>query len=151
MQLSRREAVLGSLWAVAFAAAGFPVTRAMAEAETVEDAIAAFTGGVTPETGRVTLTVPEVAENGNIVPVSFAVDAGTNGDQRVEAVALLADDNPQPHVALFTFSPLSAEAAVTTRMRLARTQNVIAVARLADGSYFMDMKAVTVTVGGCGA
>jgi len=65
-------------------------------------------------------------------------------------VAIFADANPSPGVATFHFSELSGVAEATTRMRLAKTQNVIAVAKMKDGSVFMDSKEVKVTIGGCG-
>jgi sulfur-oxidizing protein SoxY len=68
----------------------------------------------------------------------------------VEFVAIFAEDNPSPDVVQFHFTALSGSASATTRMRLARTQNVIAVAKMADGSVFMDKKQVKVTIGGCG-
>jgi sulfur-oxidizing protein SoxY len=63
---------------------------------------------------------------------------------------ILADGNPRPEVATFHFTALSGTAAATTRMRLAKTQNVIALAKMADGSVYMDKKEVKVTIGGCG-
>ena len=60
------------------------------------------------------------------------------------------DGNPEPGIATFNFSPMSGEAAATTRIRLAKTQNVVAVAKMNDGSFFMDKKLVKVTIGGCG-
>ena len=71
-------------------------------------------------------------------------------DNYVQSVLILADGNPEPGVATFNFSPLSGEASATTRIRLAKTQNVVAVAKMSDGSVFMDKKLVKVTIGGCG-
>ena len=67
-----------------------------------------------------------------------------------DSVMILADGNPRPEVATFHFTALSGAAAATTRMRLAKTQNVIALAKMADGSVYMDKKEVKVTIGGCG-
>ena len=72
------------------------------------------------------------------------------GDDYVASVLILADGNPNPDVATFHFTALSGAAEATTRMRLAKTQNVIAVAKMSDGSVFMDKKEVKVTIGGCG-
>src|SRR3546814_14432826 len=93
---------------------------------------------------------PEIAENGNTVPISVSVDSEMTEASYVESVTLLADGNPNPAVATFHFTPMSGEASATTRMRLAKTQNVVAVAKLSDGSVFMDKKLVKVTIGGCG-
>ena len=73
-----------------------------------------------------------------------------DGDDVVESVMIGADGNPNPEVATFHFTAMSGAAEATTRMRLAKTQNVIAVARMADGSVYMDKKEVKVTIGGCG-
>jgi sulfur-oxidizing protein SoxY len=65
-------------------------------------------------------------------------------------VTLLADGNPNPAVATFHFTPLSGTATATTRIRLAKTQNVVAVAKMSNGAVFSDTKLVKVTIGGCG-
>ncbi len=99
--------------------------------------------------GRVSLTLPAVAENGNAVPITVEVDSAFDGSDRVASIMVLADGNPRPEIATFHFTELSASAAVTTRIRLARTQSVIALAKMVDGSIFMDRKQVEVTIGGC--
>ena len=109
-----------------------------------------FTGGVAPGEGKITLTAPEIAENGNTVPVSVSVESAMEGDDLVESVILFADGNPNPAVATFHFTAMSGAALATTRMRLAKTQNVVAVAKMKDGSFFIDRKEVKVTIGGCG-
>ena len=148
-QLSRRTALaLG----VAGAALGFvgsarPVSAAAKEAA---DQIAQFTGGKTPEKGKVTIELPEIAENGNTVPLSVAVDAPMSADNYVSDILVLADGNPNPGVATFHFSPMSGKAAASTRIRLAATQNIIAVAKTSKGEFFTNQKLVKVTIGGCG-
>ena len=135
------------------AAAGlvaFAPGRAFATPEETEKALATLTGGTEPQTGKISLTAPEIAENGNTVPVSISVDSAMEGDDLVESVIIFADGNPSPAVATFHFTELSGAALATTRMRLAKTQNVIAVAKMKDGSVFMDKKQVKVTIGGCG-
>ncbi|MEO1329914.1 MAG: thiosulfate oxidation carrier protein SoxY [Pseudomonadota bacterium] len=142
MRLNRREALMAGFGAAA--AAALPVTfatQAMA-ATAVDEAIAAFTGGAEVKEGGVTLTTPEIAENGNTVPIE--IDAGDATD-----VLILADGNPSPGVATFHFGALAVGTA-STRVRLATTQNVIAVAKLADGSFGKVERAVKVTIGGCG-
>jgi sulfur-oxidizing protein SoxY len=123
---------------------------ALADVEATDKFIMEFTGGKKPETGKITLTAPEIAENGNTVPVSVEVESAMTDGDLVESVLLVADGNPNPDVATFHFTAMSGTAAATTRMRLAKTQNVIAVAKMADGSVFMDKKEVKVTIGGCG-
>ncbi|MDP2733806.1 MAG: thiosulfate oxidation carrier protein SoxY, partial [Hoeflea sp.] len=99
---------------------------------------------------KITLTAPEIAENGNTVPISVSVESAMEGDDLVESVIIFADGNPSPAVATFHFTEMSGAALATTRMRLAKTQNVVAVAKMKDGSFFMDKKQVKVTIGGCG-
>jgi len=154
MQVTRRRAMsqtLGlSATALALAAFGPGLKFARADAAEVEKSLMEFTGGKTPEAGRITLTAPEIAENGNTVPVTVAVDSEMTESSYVESVMLLADGNPNPAVATFHFTPMSGAATATTRMRLAKTQNVLAIAKMNDGSVFMDKKQVKVTIGGCG-
>ena len=137
MELTRRNAL--ALGLGGFAAALLPV----AANATLAEALAAFTGGADVGEGGLTLTAPEIAENGNTVPVE--VDAP--GAVRV---AIFADGNPVPEVATFAFGPLAASQRAATRIRLATTQNVVAVAEMPDGSFVQASQEVKVTIGGCG-
>lgn len=150
MKLTRRHVLGLTMGAAAFAVAGARFTPALASVEETDKAIMDFTGGTAPGEGRITLTAPEIAENGNTVPVSVSVESAMEGDDLVESVVLFADGNPSPAVATFHFTEMSGAALATTRMRLAKTQNVVAVAKMKDGSFFMDKKEVKVTIGGCG-
>lgn len=150
MNLSRRQALALSAGAAAFTIAALRGSPVFAGVEEAAAKIAEFSGGKTPETGKITLSAPEIAENGNTVPISISVDSAMTGDDMVESVVILAEGNPNPDVATFHFTALSGTAAATTRMRLAKTQNVIALAKMADGSVYMDKKEVKVTIGGCG-
>lgn len=150
MKINRREALALSGGAAVLAMMGFSASVAYASTEDTDKAIMDFTGGKTPEKGKITLTAPEIAENGNTVPISINVESAMAGDDLVQSVIILADGNPNPAVATFNFTEASGAAAATTRMRLAKTQNVVAVAKMADGSVYMDKKQVKVTIGGCG-
>lgn len=149
MMLTRRKTLALSACASAAALSGIPAI-AWANAENTMKAVMEFTGGKEPASGLVALKAPEIAENGNTVPISVSVESDMTADSYVESVIVLAEGNPRPDVVTFHFSPLSGEAAATTRMRLARTQNVVAVAKMNDGSVFMDKREVKVTIGGCG-
>ena len=109
-----------------------------------------FTGGKTPAEGRVKLDLPEIAENGNTVPMTVTVESPMTEQSHVTDVLVVADENPRGGVVTFHFSPASGVAEANTRIRLAATQNVIAVAKMNDGSFFMASKQVKVTIGGCG-
>ena len=107
------------------------------------DLISDITGGVKASSGGIDLTAPEIAENGNTVPIS--VDA-----PGAVAITVLAAGNPTPGVARFNFGMGSGSQSCTTRIRLAGTQDVIAVAEMADGSFSAAHQTVKVTIGGCG-
>ena len=108
-----------------------------------DDAITAFTGGADVAEGGVTLTAPEIAENGNTVPISVSADGAS-------AIMVLAMGNPTPGVATFNFGELAGSQSASTRIRLAGTQEVVAIAKLADGSFARASSEVKVTIGGCG-
>ncbi|HVV61842.1 MAG TPA: thiosulfate oxidation carrier protein SoxY [Pseudolabrys sp.] len=144
---SRREAL--ALGAGALTAAGFG-GEAFATPQEAADAIAKFTGGKTAEKGKITIELPEIAENGNTVPLMVSVDAPMNADNYVSEVLVVSEGNPRPGVALFHFSPMSGKAVASTRIRLATTQNIIAVAKTSGGQIFTGQKLVKVTIGGCG-
>lgn len=138
MEITRRKALMLGAGATALAFMPFkPATAA------VEDAIAKFTGGAATSEGDITLTTPEIAENGNTVPV--AVDA-----PGAVSIAIFAAGNPNPDVVTFNFGPLAASHSASTRMRLAGTQDVIAIAKMPDGSFLRAANQVKVTIGGCG-
>ena len=137
MEFSRRETLALGLGAVALTVLPF---RANAAAD---DAIAAFTGGAEVGEGGLTLTAPEIAENGNTVPISVDAPGAT-------AIMVLATGNPTPGVATFNFGPLAGSQAASTRIRLAGTQDVVAIAKMADGSFVRAGSTVKVTIGGCG-
>jgi len=137
MKLTRRDTLL---MAMGTAVVGLMPARAFAA---VEDDIAAFTGGAEVGTAGITLVAPEIAENGNTVPIE--VDA-----PGAEAIVILAAGNPTPAVATVNFGPLAASQSASTRIRLAGTQDVIAIARMPDGSFVQASAEVKVTIGGCG-
>src|SRR5262245_57711180 len=126
--LSRRTALaLGLGTAAAWVGGSARATPSEAEAE-----IAKFTGGKPAETGRIAIDLPEIAENGAAVPLSVTVESPMTAADRVTDLLVVADGNPNPRVAAFRFSPMSARAEVATRIRLNASENVIVVARTAD-------------------
>ncbi len=139
MKLTRRDLmVMGS--------AGFAVTAfgaLPAFASLTDDEIAKITGGAEMGEGGITLTAPEIAENGNTVPIEVSAPGAT-------MIAVFADGNPVPNVATFKFGALNPSQSASTRMRLAGTQDVIAIAQMADGSFQKASANVKVTIGGCG-
>lgn len=140
MELTRRDTLAAAAGAVAAAALPAP---ALAEENGADALIKKFTGGAAAKAGGVEITAPEIAENGNTVPVSVAAPGAA-------AIMLVSTGNPRPEVATFTFGKLAASARASTRIRLAATQDLVAVARMADGSFAMGKRNVKVTIGGCG-
>lgn len=149
MNLVRRKLLGGTVSVAAMGLLG-GATTAYASAEDVAAAVKTFGGDAEVGTGIITLIAPEIAENGNSVPISVSVDSPMTDDDYVESVIILAEGNPSPEVATFNFSPASGAATASTRMRLAKTQNVVAVAKMSSGAIFTDTRNVKVTIGGCG-
>ncbi len=137
MTLDRRDVLLAGL--AAAVAAGFP---GPAVAAALDDLAAGFTGGAEPVEGGVTLILPAIAEDGSSVPVSIDAPGAV-------AILLFAPENPEPVVVTCRFGPAAGSRILSTRIRLARSQEVIALARMADGSVRSARSAVEVTVGGC--
>lgn len=132
------------------AAAVITVVRpACAEPDEMAAAINKFTGGREPLTGKVALDIAPLVENGNSVSVSVTVDHPMNDADFVKTIALFNEKNPQPNVAEFHLTPRAGRAWIATRMRLATTQHIVAVAKLKDGRCFIDRKEVIVTIAAC--
>jgi sulfur-oxidizing protein SoxY len=148
--LNRRQALIISLGGLAATALGWSSVPALATAEDAAKVIEEFTGGEKPGEGRVMIDLPEIADDGSAVPMTITVESPMTEESHVTEVLVVADGNPRPGVATFHFSPASGAAEVSTRIRLAQTENVIAVAKLNDGSFWWAKRAVKVTVGGCG-
>ncbi len=120
-------------------------TPAEADAE-----IAKFTGGKAAEAGKIAIDLPEIAENGNVVPLSISVDSPMSAVDYVSDILIVSDGNPFPGVIKFQLTPMSGRAEAATRIRLAATENVIVVAKTSAGKLYTARKLVKVTVGGCG-
>ncbi len=147
-----RRSLLIGLGAGGLAVVGMTlVPRAvLADAESMAAAIKERIGDRTAKEGRISLELPQIAENGNTVPIAVEVDSPMTEQDYVKAVHIFADKNPRATVASFHFTPRSGKARVATRMRLIKTQNVVAVAEMIDGSVYMASTEVKVTIGGCG-
>ncbi|SNT72882.1 sulfur-oxidizing protein SoxY [Paracoccus seriniphilus] len=145
MNLDRREVLVAAVAGAATVALPFSLAaQETAAPKTAEELIAEFTGGADVVEGDgVTLTAPEIAENGNTVPIS--VDAPGASE-----ILVLAPGNPTPPVARFTFGELAGSQSASTRIRLAQTQDVVAIAKFPDGTFMRSSSNVKVTIGGCG-
>lgn len=103
-----------------------------------------------PQDG-VQLTLPDIAENGNMVPFTVYVDSPMTDEDYVETITVLSTGNPQPVIGTFHFTPASGRALVGGRLRLARTQDLVVVAEMKSGALVSGRSNVKVTIGGCGA
>ena len=144
--ISRRNSLLLGF---AFALANHDLPEAFANDEAAAE-IAKFTGGQRPEQSKISLELPDIAENGNSVPLTVKVDSPMTAGDHVTDVLVVADRNPRPIVAVFQFTPLAGRAEAATRIRLAATQNIVAIAKTNTGLLFSDQRLVKVTIGGCG-
>ncbi len=139
MKITRRETLMLALGAAAAAL----IPSNVFAAASYEDAVAGFTGGASVGEGGITLIAPEIAENGNTVPIEVIAPGAV-------AITVFAEKNPSPEVVSFKFGPLSGSQRGATRIRLSGTQNVVAIAQMADGSFVSASQEVKVTIGGCG-
>lgn len=116
-----------------------------------ESAIAAITGGkpVTPS-AKVSLSAPEIAENGAVVPVKVSVESPMSASDHVKAIHVLATKNNNTRCANVYLTPANGEASFGTRVKLGSTQDVLAIAEMSDGTFLSAKQNVKVTIGGCG-
>ena len=145
LQIDRRAVLVG-------AAAGLLVLtlprRALAR-PSLDEAVRAFTGGVEPSAGRVDLDIPPLLENGNAVGVTIRVESPMTAEDHVRRIALFNEKNPQADIAVFHLGPRCGTPRVSTRIRLATSQAVVAVAEMTDGSFWSSRESVIVTLAAC--
>jgi len=117
----------------------------------IETAIAAITGGkpVTPS-AKVSISAPEIAENGAVVPVKVSVESPMTATDYVKAIHLFANKNNNTRCANVYLTPANGEASFATRIKLGATQDVLAIAEMSNGTFISAKQNVKVTIGGCG-
>lgn len=123
---------------------------AVADERTVADEIKKLYGDKKFESSKIKLDVPEIAENGLVVPVTVDVESPMTDQDYVKAVHVFADGNPLPGIVSYRFTPACGKASASTRMRLAQTQNIVCIAEMSNGNLHMAKASVKVTIGGCG-
>jgi sulfur-oxidizing protein SoxY len=146
----RRRGFLGAL--LAGLAAPFLAPRpasAQQSAESIAPAVKEFTRGAQTRPGRVTLDMPLLADNGHSVPLTVSVESPMTAADHVRAIAIVSERNPRPVIARFQLGPRAGRAQVVTRVRLAGSQRVVAVAAMSDGSYWYGTSEVNVTESAC--
>lgn len=149
-QMNRRQVFALGAGAMAAMAIDWTTLPAWAETNGFERLISEFTNGKAAQEGRIRLDLPEIADDGNAVPMTITVESPMTAESYVTEILVVADGNPRPGVATFHLSPANGVAEVSTRIRLAQTETVTAVAKMNDGSFWRAKKEVKVTVGGCG-
>ncbi|MDR6952524.1 sulfur-oxidizing protein SoxY [Ancylobacter sp. 3268] len=115
----------------------------------LDEAIASFAGGTPVAAGRVKLAIPPLVENGNAVGVTVEVDSPMTPAAHVRRIGLFNEKNPQAEVAVFHLGPHNGRARIATRIRLATSQTVVAVAELSDGTYWSSKANIIVTLAAC--
>ena len=116
---------------------------------TLEQAIRSFTGGKQVIDGRVKFQISPLVENGNAVPVTVEVDSPMTAENHVRRIALFNEKNPQADIAIFHLGPRAGRAKVATRIRLATSQTVVALAETSDGAFWSSKANVVVTLAAC--
>ena len=123
--------------------------RVLATSELRDETLKALTGGAPVKEGRVTLTVPKVAENGLSVYTTVAVESPMTEADHVRAIHILSEKNPIAHLLTWHLGPRAGVAKVSTNIRLAASQQVTALAEMSDGSFWQDRRDVIVTIAAC--
>jgi sulfur-oxidizing protein SoxY len=147
--LAQGGGVAGWLWVGDAAAQHASTAAADALPAELATAVSLFTNGAPVKPGRVKLDIANLVDNGNSVPISVSVESPMTAADHVTAIAMFNERNPQREVFKSQLGPLAGKALVSTRIRLATTQKLIAVARMNDGSYWSHTVDVIVTLAAC--
>jgi sulfur-oxidizing protein SoxY len=143
--ITRRDAIAGGL-----ALAGAAALPAHANVPgQMEAAIRQALGEAVIRKGKVTLDLPPLVENGNTVPMTVTVDSPMTPRNHVKAIYVFNEKNPQANVISVMLGPRAGKAAISTRIRLAGTQKLMAIAEFSDGTYWSDTADVVVTLAAC--
>ena len=143
--MQRRSFLAGTTALVAV----LPLASAHATPESLQAAIREVVGSAALREGKVKIDLPALVENGNTVPLGVTVDSPMTATDRVKAIHVFNEKNPQPFVITVRLTPRNGRARIATRMKLADTQTVIAVAEMSDGSFWKASAEVIVTIAAC--
>lgn len=143
----RRAMLTGGLSLVLLRPAAAAVPRP--NREPTAEAIRRFTGGAPVNPGRVGLDMPPLVENGNTVPLAITVQSPMSAADHVRRIAVFNEKNPQPNVVTLHLGPRAGRASVATRIRLADSQRITAIAEMSDGSYWSATADAIVTLAAC--
>jgi sulfur-oxidizing protein SoxY len=148
MDQTRRE-LLTSAGALAGGLLLVSMRPADATPATMRAAIRNVLGDVEIGKGKVTLDIPSLVENGNAVPMTVAVESPITASNYVKAIHVFNEKNPQPNVISIHLGPRAGKASISTRIRLADSQRVVAIAHMSDGSVWSNEVNVIVTLAAC--
>ena len=137
----RRSFLAGAITVLPFAAQATP--------EALEAVIKEVIGGAPLREGKVTLDIPPLVENGNAVPLTVRVDSPMTADDHVKAIHVFNEKNPQPHAFNAWLSPANGQARIATRIKLADTQKIVAIAETSTGEFWTAHAEVIVTIAAC--
>ena len=143
--ITRRQVV----WAGAGLAACTLVRPAAAQTDELAAAVSAYAAGQRVTEGKVKIDIAELVDNGNVVPISVSVNSPMTAASHVKAIAVFNEKNPQREVVKFDLGPRYGKAEVSTRIRLATTQKLVAVAQMNDGTFWSHTVEVIVTIAAC--
>ena len=144
-----RRAFLAGFAATAGSAVAVMPFAAEATPEAMAAAIREVTGGAALRSGKVKLDIPPLVENGNTVPMTVRVDSPMTADDHVKAIHVFNEKNPQPHVLNAALGPRNGKAVVATRIKLADTQKIVAIAETSNGEFWTASADVIVTIAAC--
>ena len=130
-------------------AAALVPRRARGQASSVDELVRVATRGAPARKGRVKLELPVLADNGNSVAMKVSVESPMSAPDHVKSIRLLSERNPVQEMAAFHLGPRAGRAEIVSRVRLAGSQNVVAVAEMSDGSFWFDVANVIVTLSAC--
>ena len=147
IRLSRR-ALLRRLGSAGIVVAVGPA-GAWATQETVQQAIRQLVGARAPQPGGMTLRLPKIAETGNSVPLTVTVDSPMTPEEHVLRIHVFVEGNPESVAATYHLGRRAGKAEISTRLRLARSQTVLALAEMSDGSVRSGAASIVVTLGAC--
>jgi sulfur-oxidizing protein SoxY len=130
-------------------ASALPFPAAHATPQAMQEAIRRIVGDAALRRGKVTLDVPPLVENGNVVPLTVSVESPMTEGDHVKAIHIVNQKNPQPHVISVTLGPRAGRASLATRIKLADSQEIVAIAEMSDGSFWTESADVIVTIAAC--
>jgi len=126
-----------------------PLSSAYATPEALQAAIKEVVGGKTMREGKVAIDIPSLVENGNTVPLTVTVESPMTADDRIKAIHVFNEKNPQPHVYNATLGPAAAKARIETRIKLGDSQKIVAIAETSKGEFWTASADVIVTLAAC--